>query len=182
MMYEVERRSPGRIDVPKSASLSKEAFVVDNYFSLSPQVRTRMVELQHPCKKKSYAFTVKMPCDGAMSEYEKEISEAQYGALSDTLIREAGSPLLTVSGFRRQYKIDGMALCVDFVDGLGQWNEIEKMVTSRSDIERALREIFDKSAEFGLDISSMTDKTYPEMIYENNRGRSGIRNFYPFLL
>jgi len=89
-------------------------------------------------------------------EYEVPVGEG----ICEILIRLGFRQSLTVSKTRRYYRLEGFDVCVDEVEGLGAYIEVESPDTADEEKILALME------RLGLSPASATTKSYLELIEE----------------
>lgn len=69
-----------------------------------------------------------------------------------------------VNKIRLEAKVDGMALALDTVEGLGDFFEIEVMADDESNLELIEVQIMTTAAEFGLTKSDLESRKYDQMV------------------
>ena len=97
-------------------------------------------------------------------EYEVAVSDGETAA---RLMESLGHrPVFTVKKVRRELKKNGITLCLDEVDGLGRFMELENLVPDGGDrgaAERALLELLD---HFGVSRDRLIRASYLEMLLQ----------------
>jgi adenylate cyclase class 2 len=84
-------------------------------------VRLRTVDHQH-------TFTLKRPAENALSCDEYETTVADRKQMHHAILAMGFSPTVRIAKVRRSATVGGLVLCVDEVDTLGTFLELERMV------------------------------------------------------
>lgn len=98
-------------------------------------------------------------------EIEFKISQAKEAAEMLELL--GFKKVLVVSKQRRIYKLDDVNWCLDEVDSLGSFLELEKIVKYKKDIPKTLDSIFELVAKVGLKPKENITTSYLELLLEN---------------
>lgn len=167
-MIEVERRTNYKFDVPREAVLKKSCKIEDCYYSIYPfYKRLRTVEIDFPNKDKIRFYSEKRRGQEIL-EIEFPLSLEAFERFEERLNNDYKGPLFKVSGYRQEYIIEsmeGLVICFDKIDQLGEWREAEIMVKEESKIKEALCTIYSVFRSFGVPEDSIISETYPEMLY-----------------
>lgn len=119
-------------------------------------VRLRTVGGQH-------TFTLKRPAENALSceEFESVVTDRQQ---MDAAICAMGfAPTVRIAKSRRSGKVGDVAVCVDEVEGLGGFIELERMVSDGVDGEAVQDELASWVADLGVDVERTTE-TYDSLV------------------
>ena len=73
--------------------------------------------------------------------------------------------VLYVSKKRTKCKYEDMEICLDEIDGLGSFVEVEKM-TNEDDTQKIRKELFEFLKTLGIKEEDQVQKGYATMIYE----------------
>ncbi len=99
----------------------------------------------------------KLKIDGVWEEYETEIADP--GAVINMFEAAGFEKIIEVQKFRKEYKLENYSICLDAIDGLGNFMEIEQI---RDDASReGVRGLIGK---IGLDEKEIVDKGYITML------------------
>ncbi|MEM7813281.1 MAG: hypothetical protein QW548_00055 [Candidatus Aenigmatarchaeota archaeon] len=165
-VYEVERRTPGHLEVPPGFVHSKTLDEIkDYYFKIDPQVRLRYSKISFPQDGVSYRFTSKRKEGGEVVEFES--SMGSFEAVKNGLYALA-NPVVVISGSRRVFYNEerDMSLHLDEVDGLGKWTELEKLVGDAHSKDLVALELEELMRTIDPNIK-IERRTYVEMKLEN---------------
>lgn len=119
-------------------------------------VRLRTVEGRH-------SFTLKQPTINAQSCLEYETEVADRGQMHQAICRMGFHPTVRVAKTRRTAILDTLSLCVDDLDGIGTFLELERMVpdgTAEADVQAELAAFVD---DLGID-AVRTAETYDTLV------------------
>ncbi|SHJ86796.1 class IV adenylate cyclase [Hespellia stercorisuis] len=122
------------------------------------------------CDKGRRAFlTYKGPKVDAVSMTRKELeTEVGDGTVCQAILESLGyRPVSPVRKIRQYYQRDGMTACVDEVENLGTFLELEIVVPSEKERETALRQIEKILAELGYSMADTTRVSYLSMLEKN---------------
>ena len=100
---------------------------------------------------------------------EIEIKISQTKEAAEMLELLGFKKVLVVSKQRRIYKLDDVAWCLDEVDSLGSFLELEKIVKNNKDIQRTLDNMFKLVAKIGLNPKENITTSYMELLLENEK-------------
>lgn len=133
----------------------------DHYTSYNPQTgqlhRFREVAIDGGGK---YFEMVKFPYGGHLIEPVPIILSRD-----EFLERLSNHTIIgAVKGSRREVKWNGMSFCLDDIEGLGEYTEIEKIVTDPQDIKKADGEIKEVALQLGVSPDELTDLPYPHLL------------------
>ena len=114
-----------------------------------------------------YKFTVKQRTErmSASIEYESLVENKEK---INNAIRLLGYyNVVSLSKMRQKYKKDNITVCIDNVDGLGNFMEVEKMVSIDTDSKKLQDELMQFAVDnFGITESDKVNSTYDIMMYE----------------
>jgi len=101
-------------------------------------------------------------------EFETKVMDCD--TMSNILISLGYNPVApVVKKCRKTFTQKSMTACLDFVEGLGDYLELEIMVTNESDKEAALREIEDTLINLGYRFSDTTTMSYLSALQKNHK-------------
>jgi adenylate cyclase, class 2 len=110
-----------------------------------------------------YIFTLKRPAENALScdEYETIIADREQ--MHHAILAMGFSPTVRIAKVRRLATVDDLVLCVDEVDTLGTFLELERMVPDDVSGEAVQTELAGFVAS--LDIAAeRTEETYDSLV------------------
>jgi Adenylate cyclase, class 2 (thermophilic) len=112
-----------------------------------------------------HLFTLKKHTDDAMAclEFESEVADRDQ---MDKAIQHMGfCPTVRIVKTRRTGRLDDMSLCLDDIDGVGVFFEIEKVVGPERTSAEVQAELDAIARSFGVRLERVTD-TYDSLIRE----------------
>jgi len=134
----------------------------DHYTSYHPQTGQlhRFREVQVGEEGRYFEMAKFPPYGGHLIEPEPIILSRD-----EFLERLANNSIIgTVKGSRREVKWNSMSFCLDNIEGLGEYTEIEKIVTNPQDIKKADKEVKDVALRLGVSPDELTDLPYPHLL------------------
>lgn len=121
-------------------------------------VRLRTVGGQH-------TFTVKRPAENALACDEHETIIADREQMHRAILAMGFSPTVRIAKHRRTAALADLSLCVDNVDGLGAFLELERMVPDDVPGEAVQAELAAFVTSLGID-AERTEETYDSLLRE----------------
>jgi adenylate cyclase class 2 len=121
-----------------------------------PFARLRTVEKRH-------LFTVKQPVDNEMACLEHECEVSDRDEMHAALVTMGWVPTVRIVKQRRTASWDGVAVCLDVVDGLGAFVEVERMVSPAESGEQVQAGLDAMVRSLGVAVLRVTD-TYDTLI------------------
>ena len=121
-----------------------------------PFARLRTAEKRH-------LFTVKKPVDNEMACLEHECEVSDRDEMHAALVTMGWVPTVRIVKQRRTGSWDGVAVCLDVVDGLGAFVEVERMVSSAESGEQVQAGLDAMVRSLGVPMQRVTD-TYDTLI------------------
>jgi len=112
-------------------------------------------------------FTLKQPADNAQDclEYETQVTDRQ--AMHQAALHMGYRPTVRIAKTRRMAPLDDCSLCIDEVEGVGGFLELERMAPDHADAQ-AIQAI---QADLAVFVSSLgiaairTDQTYDSLVH-----------------
>ncbi|WP_412734340.1 class IV adenylate cyclase [Krasilnikovia sp. MM14-A1259] len=111
----------------------------------------------------AHLFTVKRPVDNEMACLEHETVVADRGQMHDALVTMGFVPTVRIVKTRRTGRWADAALCLDSVEGLGTFVELEKLVGAQESGERVQAHLDRMIRSLGVPVQRTTD-TYDSLI------------------
>ncbi|KMV14818.1 hypothetical protein ACT17_27980 [Mycolicibacterium conceptionense] len=97
-------------------------------------------------------------------EHEVEVSDAQT---ADSILREMGQHVcMRVKKIRRLAEMNGFELCIDSVEGLGDFVEVEALTETADDVEGTRERMWLLLEELGVNRAAQVTKSYDRQIDE----------------
>ena len=171
--YEVEKRANLKLEnvLPPESKLKRVYGGTDTYFALDPKflrvrnmmlIRPHISHIQKVCEKEIVDY-------GVVKESEADIQDAQYtiGFLTES----EGKPKVIIDGWRKEYLLGDLTVCVDDIEGLGPWTEIEKVTKSKEENSEALREVIEAFESLGVKENQLTSELYPTILYKKQHAK-----------
>ena len=114
--------------------------------------------------KGRHYFTLKQPADNAQAclEYETQVTDRQ--AMHHAAIQMGYRPTVRIAKTRRVAALDGCSLCVDDVEGLGGFLELERMAPDDADTRAVQASLAAFVASLGIE-ATRTDQTYDSLVH-----------------
>ena len=106
-----------------------------------------------------------------MTRKELEIPIEDDAAMSGLLVALGYHPVPSVIKCRKYYVLDHMTACLDSVEGLGEYLELEILVEQEEDRQQALQQIEERLLSVGYSMQDTTRISYLSMlekIWEKN--------------
>ena len=100
----------------------------------------------------------------SMSRVEHQVNIDDFETMQSILSSLGYKPVMPVMKLRRELFSEEMAACVDTVDGLGDYLELEIIVDTESQREDALNKISDVLSQLGYSIGDTTTVSYLSML------------------
>lgn len=119
-------------------------------------VRLRTVDGRH-------TFTLKRPAENALSCDEYETAVADRDQMHRAILAMGFYPTVRIAKTRRTAALNDLSLCVDDVDGLGTFLELERMVSDDVPGEAVQAELAAFVADLGID-AERTEETYDSLV------------------
>ena len=112
------------------------------------------------------ALTYKGPKLGGDSQtrQELEISFEDSAKMQEILSALGYSPILEVRKSRTMYHLGEITACVDHVDRLGDYLELEKLVEDKKDYPEAVAELYKWLSKLEIPQDSLTQYSYLELL------------------
>jgi adenylate cyclase, class 2 len=122
-----------------------------------PFLRLRTVNGRH-------YFTLKQPADNAQAclEYETEVADRQ--AMHHAAIRMGYRPTVRITKTRRVAALDDFSLCVDDVEGIGGFLELERMALDDADAQAVQADLAALVSSLGV-AATRTAETYDSLVH-----------------
>jgi adenylate cyclase, class 2 len=121
-----------------------------------PFARLRTVDGRH-------VFTLKRPAENVLSCEEHETAVADRDQMHHAVVAMGFRPTVRIVKMRRTGRLGDMALCVDELDGLGTFLEVERMVPDGVPGEAVQAELSRFVASLGIDAEQVS-QTYDVLV------------------
>jgi adenylate cyclase, class 2 len=119
-------------------------------------VRLRTVDGRH-------TFTLKRPAENTLSCDEYETAVADRDQMHHAIVAMGFYPTVRISKARRTADLGHLVLCVDEVDGLGNFLELERMVPNGVPGESVQAELAGFVTSLDIEVER-TDETYDSLV------------------
>jgi adenylate cyclase class 2 len=123
-----------------------------------------MLRIRRQDKNSEFNIKKQCSCESDNIEYETHISDPD--SMDKTLKLIGWIPQVEVKKIRRKGKWGIYEICLDQVDKLGSFLEIEKLTDDDSDPNEVREELFDKIKVLGLDKSDEETRGYDTQIFQ----------------
>ncbi|MFG1608601.1 class IV adenylate cyclase [Actinoplanes sp. NPDC049265] len=114
-------------------------------------------------QQERHLFTVKKPVDNEMACLEHESEVVDRNAMHAALLTMGWAPTVRILKQRRTGSWAGASVCVDVVDGLGPFVEVERVVSKTESGERVQAELDALVRSLGVAVERVSD-TYDSLI------------------
>jgi len=113
-------------------------------------------------------FNLKQQCSREMDNIEYETVVEDPEAIHGILVALGFQPSVEVKKVRRKGKLGEYEICLDQVEKLGTFIELEKMAADDADVERVREELFRELESLGLSRTDEETRGYDTQIYHLN--------------
>jgi adenylate cyclase class 2 len=109
-------------------------------------------------------FTLKQPTGSAQDclEYETQVTDRQ--AMHEAALHMGYRPTVRIAKTRRMATLDDCSLCIDEVDGVGGFLEVERMVPDHADAHAIQADLAVFVSSLGI-AAIQTDETYDSLVH-----------------
>ena len=109
-------------------------------------------------------FTLKQPAqnDQACLEYETEVTDRE--AMHHAALHLGYQPTVRIIKTRRTASVGGCSLCIDEVDGVGEFLELERMAPDHADAQAIQADLAAFVSSLGI-AAIRTDQTYDSLVH-----------------
>ena len=114
-------------------------------------------------ERSRHLFTVKKPIDNEMACLEHESEVSDRNAMHAALVTMGWAPTVRIRKERRTGSWNGVSVCVDLVEQLGAFVEVERVVSAAESGERVQAELDGLIRSLGVDVERVSD-TYDSLI------------------
>jgi adenylate cyclase class 2 len=109
-------------------------------------------------------FALKQPGENAQACLEYETEVADRAAMHGAILRMGYHPTVRVAKTRRTAMLEQCSLCVDDVEAVGTFLELERIVPDDIPAEAIQAELAAFAASFGV-AATRTDETYDSLVH-----------------
>lgn len=109
-------------------------------------------------------FTLKQPADNAQACLEYETQVADRPAMHHAAIHMGYRPTVRIAKTRRVATVEDCSLCVDDVEGIGAFLELERMAPDEADANAVQSELIAFVSSLGI-AAIRTDQTYDSLVH-----------------
>ena len=110
-----------------------------------------------------HVFTLKRPAENVLSCEEHETAVADRDQMHRAVVAMGFHPTVRIVKTRRTATVGDLALCVDELDGLGVFLEVERMVPDGVPGEAVQAELSRSVASLGVD-AEQTSQTHDDLV------------------
>lgn len=107
---------------------------------------------------------MKQPADNAQACLECETRVADRQAMHHAVIHMGYRPTVRITKTRRVATLGDCSLCVDDVEGVGAFLELERMAPDHADTRAMQAGLADLAASLGI-AAARTDQTYDSLVH-----------------
>jgi len=114
-------------------------------------------------------LNLKQQKSGEMDNLEYETTVEDGEAMHQILLKLGWKPEIEVKKVRKKGKIGEYEICLDKVEQLGNFVELEKMADDDADPKKIRKELFEALQPYGLSEKDEETKGYDTQIYQLNK-------------
>ena len=109
-------------------------------------------------------FTLKQPAGSAQDclEFETEVSDRQ--AMHQAALHMGYRPTVQIAKTRRTATLEDCSLCIDEVDGIGEFLELERLASDHADARAIQADLAAFVSSLGI-AAARTDQTYDSLVH-----------------
>jgi adenylate cyclase class 2 len=109
-------------------------------------------------------FTLKQPAGNTQDclEYETQVDDRQ--AMHHAALHMGYRPTVRITKTRRTATLDDSSLCIDEVDGVGEFLELERMAPDHADAQAIQADLAAFVSSLGI-AATRTDQTYDSLVH-----------------
>ena len=109
-------------------------------------------------------FTLKQPASNAQDCVEFETEVADRRAMHQAALYMGYRPTVRIAKTRRTATLEGCSLCIDEVDGVGGFLELERMAPEHADAQAIQADFAAFVSSLGI-AATQTDQTYDSLVH-----------------
>ncbi len=115
--------------------------------------------------KDKYLLTLKIPQSNSLDKYEQETYVTDPAALENIILRIGFKLMVTIRKYRRKCTYNSWEICVDKVEGLGDFVEVEQL-SEDGDSEKIQSELFNFLKTLGIEDADREHFGYDVLIWQ----------------
>lgn len=115
-----------------------------------------------------YIFTLKQPQKNEMDAIERETEISDPNEFKEALLLMGYKEVVEIHKTRVKTKYNNYEICLDKVEGLGSFIEVEK-ITEEDNAEEVQKQLFDFLVELGVNSNDRVFNGYDTLIYLKNK-------------
>lgn len=117
-----------------------------------------------------YIYTLKKSVTNQLDSIEHETEVENADELRQIILHSGFTPYSDVTKTRRKAKINDVEICIDIVDGLGEFVEAEKLTSEDADYEQVAGELRELLKSLGISEGSEVTDGYDVMMKQLQSG------------
>jgi adenylate cyclase class 2 len=114
-------------------------------------------------------FTVKKSQSNELDCLEREVEIDNALEMKEAILLMGFYEAVQVQKYRRKTRYLDYEICLDEVEGLGSFVEIEK-ITENEDAQKVQKELFEILKGFGVRTEDRVERGYDTLVYKKNKG------------
>jgi adenylate cyclase class 2 len=138
-----------------------QAYAPDGWSYGDPKIGVSFVRLRSV--DGAHTFTLKRPLENALSCVEHESRVEDREAMHAAILAMGFYPTVRIVKTRRCAHVAGMEICLDEVDGVGSFIELERIVADETSGDAVQDELVAYVAGLGIG-AERTDQTYDSLV------------------
>lgn len=163
----IERIESLNISLSQEIHQQDETFVDDNFGDYA-KLQTGKNILRIRKNDSKYIFTLKQPQKNELDCIEKETEISKPEELRQAIILMGYKPMVKINKIRRKAKYGDYEICLDEVEGLGTYIEVEMITDDTEDSEYIQSQLFNFLETLGVNRSDQENHGYDTLIYLNS--------------
>jgi adenylate cyclase, class 2 len=109
-------------------------------------------------------FTLKQPASNAQNCLEFETQVTDRRAMHQAALHMGYRPTVRIAKTRRTATLEGCSLCIDEVDGIGEFLELERLAPDHADAQAIQDDLAAFVRSLGIS-ATRTDQTYDSLVH-----------------
>jgi adenylate cyclase class 2 len=111
-----------------------------------------------------HTFTLKQPAENAQSCIEHETEIADRDQMHQAILAMGFYPTVKIAKTRRTATVGGIEICIDELESVGWFLELERMIPASSSAVRVQRELAEFVADLGVEGERISE-TYDTLVH-----------------
>ncbi len=156
--------------LPSKATIQDDRVFIKNgidYAAIPPG--TIFLRLRDQEGLKTFTLKQRLKTENELQCLEYETTIENPDAIADMLSPMDFYEVVRVKKAREEGELNGMGICLDEVEGLGSFVEVEKMIEDETQADRIQAELFQFLESLGVSKDDQVTKGYDTLMYWKNK-------------